>query len=292
MVESVLKLVQTFEPLGIGARDDKECLLIQARNRLGQDGLVTRILTDYFEDLEKLDYHAAARDLGVSEKDVVEAERLIKTLQPRPGLAYSSEKLEYVVPDVIVTERDGEWICMLNESDLPRLHIPSSYRDIIRNSKKSPRQDKIFVKTMYRRARWLIGNLFQRRSTILRIARFVTDYQTEFLENGGKCLKPMTMALIAEHVAVHESTVSRAVKGKYVKTPVGMLQFRDWIVNSCNHAVKLRIKELVEDEDKSRPLTDEEISHILSEEGHALQRRTVAKYRKKMNIPPARGRKP
>ncbi len=291
MVESIVELIQTFEPLGIGARNDRECLLIQARAKLSEGNVALKILEDHLEELETRDYLTIAQQLKVSERTVLKAARFIKTLQPHPGLAYDQKKLEYVVPDIVVAERDGEWICMLNESDLPRLRISAVYQDIIRNSKTSPKEEKVFVSRAYRRARWLLGNLHQRRATVLKITRFVTNFQTEFLQNGGESLKPMTMALIAQHVNVHESTVSRAVKGKYVKTPVGTFPFRDWIVNSCNHAVKLRIKELIDAEDKSKPLTDDRISVILSEEGHTLQRRTVAKYRKKLNIPSARARK-
>ncbi len=299
VVESTLKLIQTFEPSGIGARDLKECLLLQIRDARGEGSLESKIVENHLVDLEKRNYAHIARSIGVTEKKVIRARKFISSLEPKPGRAYSSSDAGYITADIIIDEKDGELVCMLHEGDFPHLRIARAYKNILANPKRFSRQEKDFIRERINKAKLLIAGLEKRRKTILRIANFVKDYQREFLEKGIKHLKPMNMRLIAQEVGVHEATVSRAVRGKYIKTPMGVFSFKYFFArgvaynasDSCTTVVMERIKEIVSKEDKSKPLSDKEITAILEKEGYAVKRRTIAKYRPQLKILPARLRK-
>lgn len=298
-VEAVLKLIQTFEPSGVGARDLKECLLLQIRDKLGEQSLESKIVKKHLADLERRNYANIARSLKVSEKRVRKAKEFISSLEPKPGRLYSSSDAKYITPDIIIDEKDGELICMLNESDFPHLRIARAYTNILENPGKFSKEEKAFIKEKIYRAKWFIAGLEKRRRTILKIANFVKDYQREFIEKGIKYLKPMNMRLIAQEVGVHEATVSRAVREKYIRTPVGVFPFKSFFsrsvehdaTDSCTAVIKQRIRDLIEEEDKSNPLSDKHITDILREEGYNVKRRTIAKYRQQLRCPPARLRK-
>lgn len=299
LVESTLKLIQTFEPSGIGARDLKECLILQIRDKLGEQSLESNVVKKHLVDLEKRNYTKIARSLGVSEKRIIKAKEFIGSLEPKPGRAYSSSHAGYITPDIIIDEKDDELVCMLNETDFPHLRIARAYHNILDNPGKFSKKEKTFIRDRISKARFLIAGLEKRRRTILKIANFVKDYQREFLEKGIKQLKPMNMRLIAQEVGVHEATVSRAVRGKYIKTPMGVFQFKYFfsrsvehgVADSCTIVIQQRIKELIEEEHKSKPLSDKQITTILQGEEYSVKRRTIAKYRKQLKIPPARLRK-
>jgi RNA polymerase sigma-54 factor len=297
--KSTLELIQTFEPSGIGARDLRECLLLQIRDSFGEDSLEYQIVEKHLVDLEKMNYVQIARSLGVSEKQVIKARELIGSLEPKPGRAYSSSDAGYITPDIIIDEKDGELVCMLNESDFPHLRIARAYKDIVQNPGSFSKKERAFIREKMNKAKFLISGLEKRRGTILRIANFVKDYQREFLEKGIKYLKPMNMRMIAQEVQVHEATVSRAVRGKYLRTPRGVFQFKYFFSrgvehdgsDSCTTVIMQRIKELVEEEDRSKPFSDKELTKLLHKEGYNVKRRTIAKYRTQLNILPARLRR-
>jgi RNA polymerase sigma-54 factor len=297
VVESTLQLIQGFEPSGVGARDLKECLLIQIRDRCGDESLESKVVEDHLGELERRNYAKIARSLGVSEKRVIKAKNLISTLEPMPGRAYSTTDAGYVTPDIIIDEKDDELICMLNETDFPHLRIARAYKDLAKDQVTKKELD--FIRERRNKARFLIAGLEKRRRTILKIANFVKEYQREFFESGIAHLKSMNMRMIAQEVGVHEATVSRAVRGKYVKTPMGVFQFKYFFsrgvehegADSCTTVIQQRIKDLVAEEDKSKPLSDKQITDILVAEGYTVKRRTIAKYRTQLKILTARLRK-
>jgi RNA polymerase sigma-54 factor len=297
IVESTLRLIQSFEPPGVGARDLKECLLIQIRDRCGEGSLEGKVVEDHLSELERRNYAKIARSLGVSEKRVIKAKNLISTLEPMPGRAYSTTDAGYVTPDIIIAEKDDELICMLNESDFPHLRIARAYKNLAKG--QVTKKELEFIRERRNKARFLIAGLDKRRRTILKIANFVKEYQRDFFENGITHLKSMNMRMIAQEVGVHEATVSRAVRGKYVKTPMGVFQFKYFFSrgvehdgeDSCTTVIQQRIKNLVAEEDKSKPLSDKQITDILVAEGYTVKRRTIAKYRTQLKILTARLRK-
>jgi RNA polymerase sigma-54 factor len=299
VVQSTLKLIQTFEPSGIGGRDLQECLLLQIRDKWGENNLEGKIVTKHLGDLKKRNYAEIARSLGVSEKRVKRAKQRIGSLEPKPGRAHSPSDAGYVTPDIIIDEKDGELICMLNEGGFPHLRIARAYYDIIQNPGKFSKQDKAFIKEKMSKAKLLIAGLEKRRATILRIANFVKEFQRDFLEKGITHLKAMNMRLIAQEVGVHEATVSRAVRGKYIKTPMGVFNFKYFfsrgvehdVADSCTTVIMHRIKELVAEESESKPLSDKQITDMLEKEGYSVKRRTIAKYRNQMGILSARMRR-
>jgi len=299
VVQSTLKLIQTFEPSGVGGRDLQECLLLQIRDKWGEDSLEGRIVKKHLGDLKKRNYAQIARSLGVPEKRVKKAKQRIGSLEPKPGRAHSSSNAGYITPDIIIDEKDGELVCMLNEGGFPHLRIARAYRDIAGNPENFSKQEKAFIKEKMNKAKLFIAGLEKRRGTILRIANFVKDFQRDFLEKGITHLKAMNMRLIAQEVGVHEATVSRAVRGKYIKTPMGVFNFKYFfsrgvehdVADSCTTVIMHRIKEMVAEEDKGKPLSDKQITDTLNREGYSVKRRTIAKYRNQMEILSARMRK-
>jgi len=299
IVESMLRLIQTFEPSGVGARDLKECLLLQIQERMGKGSVEANIVQEHLVDLEKKNYAKIARSLRVSERRVKKAAEVISSLQPYPGRIYFSSETRYITPDIVIDEKDGEFISMLNETDFPHLRIARAYVDVLANPSRFSKQEKAFIRDKMHRAKLFIAGLEKRRRTILMIANFVKDYQREFLEKGIKSLKPMSMRLIAQEVGVHEATVSRAVRDKYMKTPVGVFSFKSFfsrgveheLIDSCSAAIKQTIKELIEEEDSSKPLSDKKITDILLKDGYSVKRRTITKYRQQLGFLSARSRK-
>ncbi len=301
-VERVLQIVQTFDPPGIGARDLRECLMIQLRERAMEDSLPMKVVKDHLEDLQKVRYSEISGLLKVAYDEVIEAAEVISGLNPKPGLnAVESDPADYVYPDLIVNKIDDNYVVTLNDGTIPSLRISSIYRLLLKkNSGEVDQETKEFMLKKLNDARWMINAIEQRKSTMLKVTQLIVNVQRNFLEHGVTHLKPLVLQEIADAVGMHISTISRVKKGKYIQTPYGVFPldyFFDGAVSSSKgedvsvKAVKDRIRELIKEETPSSPLSDQVISDLLRKEGIELARRTVAKYRDQMGINPAKYRK-
>ncbi|MBV9732085.1 MAG: RNA polymerase factor sigma-54 [Verrucomicrobia bacterium] len=298
-LQQALELVQTFHPVGVGARDLKDCLLIQLR-RLGKaQSLEYQILDQYLDDLGRKRYPDIARRLGVTVDQVQKAANFIATLDPKPGQIFSPEPNSYVLPDVVVEKVGDEYVVSLTGDQIPHLRINKTYRDLMTQSRNGG-EVRDYIREKIRSGKFLIKSIHQRQQTILNIAIEIVKRQREFLDHGTASLKPMTMVQIADAVGVHETTVSRAISGKYIATPQGVVEMKFFFtpgyqtndgVALSNTSVKETIADLVRNEDNRMPLSDKEIVEILSERGIPIARRTVAKYRAELNILPSNLRK-
>jgi RNA polymerase sigma-54 factor len=298
-LQEALELVQTFHPVGVGARDLKDCLLIQLR-RLGKaQSLEYQIVDQYLDDLGRKRYPDIARRLGVTVDQVQKAANFIATLDPKPGQIFSPEPNSYVLPDVMVEKVGDEYVVSLTGDQIPHLRINKMYRDLMTQSRNGG-EVRDYIREKIRSGKFLIKSIHQRQQTILNIAIEIVKRQRDFLDSGTAFLKPMTMVQIADAVGVHETTVSRAISGKYIATPQGVVEMKFFFtpgyqtndgVALSNTSVKETIADLVRNEDSRMPLSDKEIVEILSERGIPIARRTVAKYRAELNILPSNLRK-
>jgi len=291
-VERVLKIVQTFTPTGMGARDLRDCLLIQIEASHNDKPLLKKIVRDHLEPLAKKQYPAIARALKISVEQVQELGALIASLEPMPGRYFGSREAIYITPDVIVKKVDGEYVVYVNDDGLPRLRISSLYRKLLKNRNGDPKT-KEYIRDKLRSAQWLVKNIQQRKDTIQRVAQSIVDVQRDFLDRGIAYLKPLTLKEIAEQVEMHESTISRVTASKYMETPRGIFLlkyfFSSGIENSYGEAtssksVKEMIRTLIDNEDKHKPLSDQKTTELLSRRGINIARRTVAKYREEIGI--------
>jgi len=298
-LEEMLSLIQTFHPVGVGARDLRECLLIQLR-RLGKEhSLEHQIVDEHLEDLGRKRLPELARRLGVSVEQVQRAANFISTLDPKPGQIFTSDPNNYVLPDVSVDKVGEDYTVSLNSDQVPHLRISKTYKDLMTQGANGT-EVRDYIREKIRSGKFLIKSIHQRQQTILNIANEIVKRQNEFLENGSAFLKPMTMVQIAEAVGVHETTVSRAISGKYMATPQGVFEMKYFFTPGyqtaagaalSNTSVKEAISDLVRNEDARNPLSDKEIVEILSDRGIPIARRTVAKYRAELNILPSNLRK-
>ena len=298
--EKMLALIQTFYPAGVGARDLRECLLIQLQRDGREDTLEYKIVLEYMEDLGRRRFPEIARQMGIDVEDVQKAADRIARLNPRPGQVFAAAPQNYVLPDVVVEKVDGEYQITLNNEQIPHLRISNVYKDIIASGEAQPREVKNYVRDKIRSGKFLIRSIYQRQQTILNIARQIVSRQRDFLEDGPLHLKPMRMAEVAEAVGLHETTVSRAVSGKYMATPQGVFEMKYFFTGGyetasgeslSNISVKEAILDLVKHENGSAPLSDHEMVEILGERGIPIARRTVAKYRTELNILPSHMRR-
>jgi RNA polymerase sigma-54 factor len=298
-LQEMLALIQTFHPVGVGARDLRECLLIQLR-RLGKEhSLEHQIVEEHLDDLGRKRLPELARRLGVSVEQVQKAANFISTLDPRPGQIFTSDPNNYVLPDVSVDKVGEDYTVSLNSDQVPHLRISKTYKDLMTQGANGT-EVRDYIREKIRSGKFLIKSIHQRQQTILNIANEIVKRQNEFLENGSAFLKPMTMVQIAEAVGVHETTVSRAISGKYMATPQGVFEMKYFFTPGyqttagaalSNTSVKEAISDLVRNEDARNPLSDKEIVEILSDRGIPIARRTVAKYRAELNILPSNLRK-
>ncbi len=298
-LEVAKALIQSFDPVGVGAEDLRECLLIQL-DRLGKrHSLEYRIVDHHLDDLAKKRYPLIAKKLSVSPEQITKAAEFIATLDPKPGSRFSSGNNTYVTPDVIVERVGGEWVVSLVNDSVPRLRISNSYKDLMGQA-ASGRDVRSYIRDKIRAGKFLIRSIHQRQQTIEMIAKQIVERQRDFLEKGPAHLHPMTMAQIAEVVGVHETTVSRAVSGKYIATPHGVFEMKYFFTTGyqtesgeslSNTSVKKALRELVEAEDAKKPLSDQAIVAELKKQGISIARRTVAKYRDELNILPSHMRK-
>lgn len=297
--DECLDKIQQLEPVGVGARDLSECLLIQMDNLNIDNDILRKIVKNDLVDLAKNRYKQISKKYNITLQKCVELINIIKTLDPKPGRAKSTEKSVYIQPDVIVEKIDGEYVIHTNEKDSYKIRINNYYKEILSNS-SSDENAKSFIKDRLNSATDLIKNIESRKTTILRIAEETLKAQQEFLEKGTRYIKPLKMKDIAERLGFHESTISRGVNGKYMLTPYGLYEFR-YFFNSAidtesdekasSISIKKMIEDIIEKENKSKPLSDDTISKMLKEEGINIARRTVAKYREELEIPSSSRRK-
>jgi RNA polymerase sigma-54 factor len=297
--EHMLTLVQSFYPPGVGARDLRECLLIQLKREGKQNSLEYKIISDHMQDLGKRRFPEIARKMGLSAEQVQKCANNIAQLDPRPGQIFAESPQNYVLPDVTVEKIDGEYQVILNGEQIPHLRISNTYKDIM-SGDGSGNEVKDYIRDKIRSGKFLIKSIHQRQQTISNIAHEIVKRQRDFLDHGTAHLKPLTMVQIADVVGVHETTVSRAISGKYMATPQGVFEMKYFFTPGyqtatgeamSNTSVKEAIEELVKNEDGSAPLSDKEIVEILSERGIPIARRTVAKYRTELNILPSNMRR-
>jgi len=298
--EKMLALIQSFYPPGVGARDLGECLLIQLKREEKESSLEYKIVSEYMEDLGKRRFPEIARRMGISVEEVQKAADNISRLNPRPGQIFAAAPQNYVLPDVTVEKVDGEYQIILNSEQIPHLRISNTYKDIIASSRDGNSEVKDYIRDKIRSGKFLIRSIHQRQQTISNIAQEIVSRQRDFLDHGPSHLKPMTMGEIADAVGVHETTVSRAVSGKYMATPQGVFEMKYFFTSGyqtatgeslSNTSVKGAILDLVKHEGGSAPLSDQEIVEILTERGIPIARRTVAKYRTELNILPSHMRR-
>ncbi|HEU5209169.1 MAG TPA: RNA polymerase factor sigma-54 [Longimicrobiales bacterium] len=298
--EKMLKVIQDFDPPGIGARDLRECLLLQMLDEELEDTLAYRIVHDYFDQLINHRWSEISKELSITPRDVQSAADEIAKLDPKPGLKYAAPGDNYITPDLIVDKIDGEYLVFLNDTSLPRLKLSRAYREIARDKSKFKGENKEFISNKLNSANWMIQAIEQRRQTMLKVMNFIVDRQREFFEKGVQYLKPLTLREVAEVINMHESTVSRVTNEKFVQTPRGVLPLKFFFSSGLSttsgedvsaRGIKAKIQKLVDEEEPKKPLTDQAIVNILKQEGIQIARRTVAKYRDQLGILSARMRK-
>jgi RNA polymerase sigma-54 factor len=297
--ENMLTLIQSFYPPGVGARDLRECLLIQLKREGKQSSLEYKIISEHMPDLGKRRFPEIARRMGISVEQVQKCANNIAQLDPRPGQVFAASPQNYVLPDVTVEKVNGDYQVILNGEQIPHLRISNIYKDIMAQDGNG-NEVKDYIRDKIRSGKFLIKSIHQRQQTISNIAHQIVKRQRDFFEHGSAHLKPMTMVQIADVVGVHETTVSRAISGKYISTPQGVFEMKYFFTpgyqtatgeSMSNTSVKGAILDLVKNEDGNSPLSDKEIVEILSQRGIPIARRTVAKYRTELNILPSNMRR-
>ncbi|HTH02356.1 MAG TPA: RNA polymerase factor sigma-54 [Vicinamibacterales bacterium] len=303
-VERALQHVQTFDPIGVAARDLQECLWLQIRH-LGLEGTPTeKIVTEHLRLLQNHQVPEIARKLGISLDDLKEHVEIIRNLDPKPGSRYNPSQSQYVIPDVYVVKVEDQYVAALNEEGLPQLRISPVYRRLLDKTGagggEQNDETRAYVKDKFRSALWLIKSVDQRQKTIHKVATSIINFQREFLDHGIEYLRPLVLRDVANDIGMHESTVSRVVNNKYMHTPQGVFElkyfFHSGISSSFGESVssvtiKQRIRKIIENEDPRKPLSDSKIVSILQKEGLMLARRTIAKYREELKIPTSNQRK-
>jgi RNA polymerase sigma-54 factor len=300
-VERGLALVQSFDPIGVAARDLQECLLLQLRH-LGMTGTpAERIVTEHMRLLQNHQVPELARKLGLTIDDLKQHIELIRHLDPKPGSRHNPSQSQYVIPDVYIVKIEDQYVALLNEEGLPQLRISPVYRRLMDKSQpENSDETRAYVKDKFRSALWLIKSVEQRQKTIHKVASSIINFQRDFLDHGIEYLRPLVLRDVANDIGMHESTVSRVVTNKYMHTPQGVFEmkyfFHSGISSHYGDAVssvtiKQRIRKIIEQEDPKKPLSDSKIVSMLRREGLELARRTIAKYREELKIPTSNQRK-
>jgi len=299
-IDEMLSIMQSLDPPGVGARDLRECLMLQLKEAGLEQSVPYRLVRDCFEELINHRWSEISKRFGISPGDVQKAADEIKKLDPKPGLVYSSASDNYIIPDLIVEKIDGRYHVFLNDANLPRLKLSRAYQEIARDKKKFEGESKEFISSKLNSANWMIQAIEQRRQTMLKVMNYIVDRQRDFFEKGVQHLKPLTLREVAEVINMHESTVSRVTNEKFVQTPRGVLPLKFFFSSGLSttagedvsaRGIKAQIEKLVADEDPKHPLTDQAIVNILKESGVQIARRTVAKYRDQLGVLSARMRK-
>jgi RNA polymerase sigma-54 factor len=307
--EEILKMIQNFDPIGIGARNLKECLMIQARLLLPRQPLVETMIENHMVELEKHNIPAIAKTLNLPIEQIVEAQKVIHEFEPRPGSLFTEPDTQYIQPDIYINKVGNQYVIHMNDDGIPRLRVSNYYKTIVQKEAAEGKisgnpaggKAKEYVQDKLRAAMWLIRSIQNRQKTIYKVTEAILARQREFFEKGSQFLKPMVLKDIAADVGMHESTISRVTTNKYVHTPVGTFELKYFFNSSINSsdggdalassAVKERIKQLITREDPKKPLSDQQVVDMLSKENIDIARRTVAKYREMLNILPSSKRK-
>ena len=297
---AMLQVIQDLDPPGVGARDLRECLLLQLRAAGQSDSLAYRVVDEAFDELIAHRWSELAKRFGISAQLVQGAADDIAKLDPKPGLRFSSSGDNYIIPDLVIEKIDGHYHIFLNDGNLPRLKLSRAYQEIARDKKRFDTESKDFIASKLNSANWMIQAIEQRRQTMLKVMHYIVDRQRDFFERGVQGLKPLTLREVAEAVGMHESTVSRVTNEKFVQTPRGVLPLKFFFSSGLStsdgddvsaRGIKDQIEKLVSGEDTKNPLTDQAIVEILQQTGVQIARRTVAKYRDQLGVLPARMRK-
>ena len=296
-VREVLEVIQTFDPVGVGARNLQECLKVQADVHHPDDETVHQIIEEHISDLERKSTSKIARSLNVDKQEVSRAAEVIAGMEPKPGRLYGGgeDEARYVTPDIYIHRDGDEFVATLNEDGLPKLKVSEYYRRELAKKKEEGEEDEVkeYIQEKLRGAMWLIRSIHQRQSTIMKVTESIIDHQREFFEEGIQKLKPMVLKDVADDIDMHESTVSRVTTNKYVHTPRGLFELKFFFNSSitkhggedlASEAVKAKIRDIIAAEDPNNPLSDAKIADQLEEESIDIARRTVAKYREKMGI--------
>jgi RNA polymerase sigma-54 factor len=298
--EEMLAIIQRLDPSGTGARDLRECLLIQLVELGDTNSLTYRLVNEAFPDLIAHRWNDLAKRFGVEPAAVQAAADQLSRLDPKPGLKYSEQSDGYIIPDLIVEKIGGRYQVFLNDTGMPRLRLSRSYQEIARDKKKMTPENREFIASKMNSANWMIQAIEQRRQTMLKVMNFIVDRQRDFFEKGIEYLKPLTLREVAEVINMHESTVSRVTNEKYVQTPRGVLPLKFFFSSALSTAsgedasarsIRAKLEKMVSEENSAKPLTDQQIVHLFQEQGIQIARRTVAKYRDQLGILPARMRK-
>ena len=298
--EEMLAIVQRLDPSGTGARDLRECLLIQLIELADTESLTYRLVSEAFPDLIAHRWNDLAKRFAVEPAAVQAAADQLSRLDPKPGLKYSEQSDGYIIPDLIVEKIGGRYQVFLNDTGMPRLRLSRSYQEIARDKKKMTPENREFIASKMNSANWMIQAIEQRRQTMLKVMNFIVDRQRDFFEKGIEYLKPLTLREVAEVINMHESTVSRVTNEKYVQTPRGVLPLKFFFSSALSTAsgedasarsIRAKLEKMVSEENSAKPLTDQQIVHLFQEQGIQIARRTVAKYRDQLGILPARMRK-
>lgn len=305
-VTDALEIIQELDPPGVGACDLKECLMLQARFFGKERPLLEAIINTHLHYLEKKDFDTIARKLKVPVEQIIEAARIIADMEPKPGRPFGGSAPQYITPDVFVYKVANEYVVVLNEEGLPRLHVSNFYRNMLTSNGKGHGETvggdkaKGYIQDKLKKALWLIKSIHQRQRTLYRVSKCIVEYQQEFFDKGVNFLKPMILKDVAEKIGVHESTVSRATSNKYMHTPQGLFELKFFFSSRvstnngegiASESVKEKIKRLIANEDSKKPLSDQELAALLKSANINVARRTVAKYREMLRILPSSRRK-
>jgi RNA polymerase sigma-54 factor len=300
IVESVLKKIHKFDPIGVGARDLQECLLVQLKDINPPQEMAVRVIDDHFEDFKNKRYDKILNELNIDRdklKDIIE---LIAKLNPKPGMGLYNSMHNYIIPDFIVENVEKEFVVTLNDWNVPPLRISKTYKQLLSAKNKTDKETKLYIRKKIESAKWFISSIYQRKITMLSVMQAIVEKQYDFFAKGPSQIRPLIMREIAEIINMDISTVSRVANGKYVQTDFGIFELKYFFTERIQtddgeevstRKVKTRISEMIEKENSDKPLSDEKISQILTKEGYPVARRTVAKYREQLNISVARLRK-
>lgn len=298
-VERVLDIIHYFEPVGIAARDLRECLIIQMKDKENSNPVAIEILTDHFDDFKNKRYEKICKKMDITLEELKDIIDEIRKLNPKPGEGYINYKENYVVPDLVVEKVDGEFRVELYDWNIPHLRINNSYKKLLLDKRKTSKETKEYIKQRLESARWLINSIHQRRITIKKVMEAIIDKQREFFDKGKSYIKPMILKDIADEIGMDISTVSRVTNGKYVQTDYGVFELKYFFSERIhgedgdvsNKKIREKIRKIIENEDPKKPLNDQKIAEILKKEGFRVARRTVAKYREQMKLPVSRLRR-
>jgi len=300
VVESVLQKIHNFDPPGIGARDLRECLLAQLNNMEHRSELALKIIRDQFDNFKNKRFDRILNELEIENGLLKDAITEISKLNPKPGIGISNSKHNYIIPDFLVEKVDDEFVVTLADWNIPPLRISRTYKKLLQNRKNTDRDTRQYIRKKIESAKWFINSIYQRKITMINVMRAILEKQYDFFSRGPAHIKPLIMREIAEIINMDISTVSRVANGKYVQTDYGVFELKYFFNERIEtddgeeistRKIKSRIKDMVDQEDPKKPMSDEKISKILSGEGFPIARRTIAKYREQMDIPVARLRK-